>query len=459
MKRAGRQGGTRHAPVAGLLRNRWVQLAAGIVAMIAVANLQYGWTLFVTPIQQKFGWSYQDIQIAFTLFVLAETWLVPVEARLAERFGPCPLVLAGGVLVALAWAVNSAADTLGLLYLGAVLGGVGAGIVYGVSIGSALKWFPDRRGLAAGLTAAAFGGGSALTVVPIHNMIRDSGYQAAFLYFGLIQGAVVFLAALVMRSPTAGELLAPRGDPRVLVRPARDFTPTEVLRTPAFWLMYAMFTMVASGGLLATAQLEPMSRHYGVKEVEVTVLGFTMAALPFAMQLDRVLNGAARPFFGWVSDRIGREQTMFLAFAVEGGAILLLLALAHVPIWFVLLSGLTFFAWGEIYSLFPATCGDLFGRKYATTNYALLYTAKGTAALLVPVGSLLRDATGSWVPIFALAVAFNWLTALLALFVLRPLRQRMAVEGVLQHERGCKGVPPSARQASPNRHDSPQAGP
>jgi OFA family oxalate/formate antiporter-like MFS transporter len=423
--------------LAGLVRNRWVQLSAGIVAMVAVANLQYGWTLFVKPICQRFGWAEGAVQVAFTLFVLTETWLVPVEAHLAERFGPSPLVLTGGVLVALAWTVNSVADTLDLLYLGAVLGGVGAGIVYGISIGSALKWFPDRRGLAAGLTAAAFGGGSALTVLPIHAMIQRSGYQAAFLYFGLIQGAVVVLAALLMRSPRvrewprlaaadAGAPKATQPAPAPVAEPARDYTPAEVLRTPAFWLMYAMFTMVASGGLMATAQLEPMSRHYGVAGMEVTILGLTGVALVLAMQLDRALNGLARPFFGWVSDRIGREKTMFLAFSLEGGAILLLLALAHDPIWFVLLSGLTFFAWGEIYSLFPATSADLFGRKHATMNYALLYTAKGTAALLVPLGSLLKEATGSWVPIFALAVAFNWLTAALALLVLRPLRRRMA---------------------------------
>jgi OFA family oxalate/formate antiporter-like MFS transporter len=201
-----------------------------------------------------------------------------------------------------------------------------------------------------------------------------------------------------------------------------------MLKTPVFWLMYAMFTMVTTGGLLAIAQLEPMARHYGVADIDVTLLGVTMAALPFAMILDRLLNGLTRPFFGWVSDHIGRELTMGIAFTLEGIAILLLLALAHIPVWFVLTTALTFFAWGEVYSLFPATCGDTFGRKYATTNYALLYTAKGTAALLVPPASALKEATGSWVPIFALAVAFDWVTVLLALFVLRRMRRRLAAE-------------------------------
>ncbi len=419
----------RAAPMpASLLRNRWVQLLAGILAMIAVANLQYGWTLFVGPIDRKYGWGEVAIQFAFALFVLTETWLVPGEAYLADRLGPCPLVLAGGVFVGLAWTVNAVADSLSLLYLGAVLGGVGAGIVYGVSMGSALKWFPDRRGLAAGLTSAAFGAGSALTVVPIHNTIEHAGYEAAFLWFGLGQGAVVLLAALLLRAPAPGEVRA-AASPKVR-QSGRDYTPREMLRTPTFWLLYVMFTMVATGGLLAVAQLKPMARDYGVADLPVSLLGVTLAALPFAMSLDRVLNGATRPFFGWVSDHIGRERTMFIAFTLEGFAILALLCLAHDPVAFVLLSGLAFFAWGEIYSLFPAMCGDMFGRQYATTNYALLYTAKGTAALLVPIGSLLKEATGSWVPIFAVAIAFDWLTAVLALCVLPRLRAVPAAGGI-----------------------------
>jgi OFA family oxalate/formate antiporter-like MFS transporter len=405
---------------ATLLRNRWVQLTAGVVAMVAVANLQYGWTLFVNPMHHKHGWARADIQGAFTLFVLAATWLTPLKAFLADRFGPGRLVFAGGLLVGLSWAVNAAADRLAVLYAGQILAGVGEGIVYGVSMGNALKWFPDRRGLAAGLTAAAFGGGAMLTVQPIYATIQQAGYEAAFLWFGLGQGAVVLLTALVLRAPRPGELPLTAAVPQS----RREFTPVEMLRTPVFWLLYAMFTMVATGGLVMLSHLAQIATDYGVADAPLSLLGLTVLALPFALQVDHLLNGLTRPFFGWVSDHIGREKTMCLAFTLEGCAILLLLSLAHIPECFVLLAGLSFFAWGEIYSLFPAVCGDLFGRKYATTNYALLYTAKGTAALLVPLGSLLRDAYDSWLPIFALAVAFDWLTALLAMFVLRPMRRR-----------------------------------
>jgi OFA family oxalate/formate antiporter-like MFS transporter len=407
---------------ASLLRKRWVQLTAGILGMVAVANYQYGWKFFVGPLQQKHGWEEADVQVAFTLFVLMETWLVPVEAYLVDRFGPFLMMLSGALLAGGGWAINSAANSLALLYTGSALAGAGVGMVYGTSIGNALKWFPDRRGLAAGLTAAGFGAGSALTVLPIRRTIAQAGFENAFLWFGVGQAFVVLLVALVLRAPRLAEVPAP-ARPRV-AQSGRDFTPLEMVRTKVFWLLYGMMTMVTTGGLMIVAQLDPIARHLHVAGVEVTLLGVTLEALSYASILERLCSGVTRPIFGWISDYIGRERTMFLAFALEGLAILLFIRLAHDPALFVILVGLAFFAWGEIFSLFPALAGDLFGRKYATTNYGILYTAKGTAALLVPLGSALHEATGSWVPIFALAVAFDWLTALLALFVLRPMRRR-----------------------------------
>jgi OFA family oxalate/formate antiporter-like MFS transporter len=405
-----------------IVRNRWVQLMVGIVGMVAIANLQYGWTLFVGPIDQQFHWGRAAIQVAFTLFVLAETWLVPFEAYFVDRYGPSFIVAVGGILVGLAWIVNATADSLTKLYAAGIMGGVGAGIVYGTASGAALKWFPDRRGLAAGLTAAGFGAGSALTIIPIANQIKASGYQSAFLTWGILQGVVVLVCAFLMRAPQKEDLA------RVTVpetsQTTQDFTPVQMLKTPAFYLLYAMMTMVAMGGLMATAQLGPIAKDFKVGDSAVSLFGLTMAALPFALSLDRILNGITRPFFGWVSDHIGRENTMFVAFGLEGFAIFLLIRFAHIPVLFVIFSGLTFFGWGEIYSLFPATCGDLFGRKFATTNYGLLYTAKGTASLLVPVGSLIAGSTANWYPIFMLAIAFDWIGALLALFVLKPLRKR-----------------------------------
>jgi MFS transporter, OFA family, oxalate/formate antiporter len=402
---------------------RWGQLIFGIICMVMIANLQYGWTLFVNPIDQKHHWGRAAIQVAFTIFVLTETWLVPLEGYLIDKFGPRVMVGGSGVLVAIAWVMNSFAGSLGALYLGAAIGGIGAGVIYGASVGNALKWFPDRRGLATGLTAAGFGAGSALTVVPIASMIASSGYETAFLWFGLGQGLIVILFSLFLRAPAAGEVAAPAAP--AVQQSRRDYGPAEVLATPAFWVMYVMFVMVGTGGLMATAQLAPIAKDFQIDAVPVSILGLTLPALTFALSIDRVLNGFTRPFFGWVSDQIGRENTMFIAFLLEGIGIYALLQFASNPFLFVILSGLVFFAWGEIYSLFPATCTDLYGRKFATTNYGMLYTAKGTAALLVPLSNLLYDATGkSWAAVFIVAAILNIIAAVMAITVLRPLRIR-----------------------------------
>jgi MFS transporter, OFA family, oxalate/formate antiporter len=406
---------------------RWGQLIFGIICMVMIANLQYGWTLFVNPIDQKYHWGRAAIQVAFTIFVLTETWLVPIEGYLVDRFGPKVMVCGSGVLVAIAWVINSVASSLLLLYIGAAIGGIGAGVIYGASVGNALKWFPDRRGLAAGLTAAGFGAGSALTVVPIANMIQSSGYEAAFLWFGLAQGIVVVLVGLLLRAPRPGEAPAPAAP--AVQQTRRDYEWKEVLRSPPFWVMYVMFVMVGAGGLMATAQLAPIAKDFKIDNVPVSLLGITLPALTFALSIDRVLNGLTRPFFGWVSDHIGRENTMFIAFMLEGIGIYALLLVASNPLLFVILSGVVFFAWGEIYSLFPATCTDIYGRKFATTNYGMLYTAKGTAALLVPLANVLTTATGTWNAVFIVAAALNIGAAILALVALRPMRMRAMAGG------------------------------
>jgi OFA family oxalate/formate antiporter-like MFS transporter len=410
------------APDRGI--NRWIQLFLGIVCMAMIANLQYGWTLFVNPIDAKFHWGRAAIQVAFTIFVVTETWLVPIEGYLVDRFGPRPVVLGGGILVGISWMMNAYADSLAMLYTAAALGGIGAGAVYGTCVGNALKWFPDRRGLAAGLTAAGFGMGSALTVIPIQAVIKSSGYESAFLYFGLVQGIVVFLLAFGLRKPPKTEVVKKAA----LVQTRRDYTWQEMVKTPTFWIMYAMFVMMAAGGLMATAQLGPIAKDFKIADVPVSILGLTLPALTFALSIDRVLNGLTRPFFGWVSDHIGRENTMFIAFGIEAIGIVALAKLGHEPIYFVILTGLVFFAWGEIYSLFPSTCGDSYGSKFAATNAGLLYTAKGTASLLVPLTSVITAQTGSWHAVFYIAAALNAVAAVMALALLKPVRRRMAEE-------------------------------
>jgi MFS transporter, OFA family, oxalate/formate antiporter len=377
-----------------LLNNRWLILFFSVLSMVAVANFQYGWTLFVPPLQKHLRAEAAAIQVTFTVFVLLETWLVPFEGWLVDKFGPRLLVMLGGVLAGLGWVGSGRAESLTTLYLSYAVAGLGAGVVYGTAIGSALKWFPDHRGLAAGLTAAGFGAGSALTVYPIANMINTAGYQAAFIRWGLIQGAVVVLAALFLKAPPAGWLPhawkhAPRGEEVKKRQTAAEFSSGQMAATSQFWVMYVMMTLVATGGLMATAQLNPMAVDYKVDKIPITFLFLTLPALQFALSADRVLNGICRPVWGWISDHIGREMTMAIAFTLEAIAIFLLIKFAPNPKLFVVFSAFTFFGWGEIYSLMPAICGDFFGRKHATQNYGFLYTAKGTASVFVPIGSAL----------------------------------------------------------------------
>jgi OFA family oxalate/formate antiporter-like MFS transporter len=310
-----------------------------------------------------------------------------------------------------------------MLYVSAAIGGTGAGAVYGTCVGNALKWFPDRRGLAAGLTAMGFGAGSAMTVIPIASMIKAQGYEATFLKFGIMQGLVVFVLALFLMSPKPGYAVPTPGQ-KARWASRLDYTPAQMLTTPVFWVLYLMFVMMAAGGLMATAQLAPIAKDFRIADVPVSLIGITLPALTFALSIDRVLNGVTRPFFGWVSDRIGRENTMFIAFFTEGVGILLLSHFGQSPVAFVILTGVVFFAWGEIYSLFPATCGDTYGSRYAAANAGLLYTAKGTAALLVPLTSVLA-ASGGWSAVFITASVMNLFAAFLALAVLKPMRRRM----------------------------------
>jgi MFS transporter, OFA family, oxalate/formate antiporter len=410
---------------------RWMQLVLGVLCMIMIANYQYGWTFFVPDIQKKFGFDRAAIQWAFTLFVLFETWLVPVEGWFVDKYGPRVVVLSGGVLCAAGWMINANATTLGGYYLGMIVAGIGAGGVYGTCVGNALKWFPDKRGLAAGITAAGFGAGSALTVAPIQAMIANSGFQATFWWFGLGQGIIIVILSFFLFAPKKGQVPEVVTNANV-IQSRRNYTPSEVVRQPIFWLMYFMFVIVGAGGLLVTANLKPIAADWKIDNVPVTLIGVTMTAITFSATIDRVLNGLTRPFFGWISDMIGRENTMFLAFGMEGVGIYLLYLYGHDPVWFVLLSGFVFFAWGEIYSLFPSTCTDTFGSKFAATNAGLLYTAKGTASLLVPVSNYLQQSTGSWDTVFLWAAGANILASLLAIAVLKPWRRSVVAKAVQQ---------------------------
>ena len=428
--------------------NRWIQLIAGIVAMMAVANLQYAWTLFTKPIQAHLHVSLVAVQWTFTLFIALETWLVPFEGYLVDRIGPRFMLGFGSIMVALGWVGSGRAETIGSLYFWYSVGGIGAGIVYGGTIGNALKWFPDHRGLCVGLTAGAYGIGTATTIAPIAAMLKTSGYQHTFIVWGIVQGIVVLAAALFLARPPVGWTPPNWKEKAAKIKAkintaAVDMTPLQMLRQPSFYLIYLMMTMLAFGGLVVTAQLNPMASSYHVDNVVVV---FGMTALVLAITVDRLLNGLTRPFWGWVSDHIGRENAMFISFVLEAIAVYALLQLIKYPVWFVALSGLCFFAWGNIFSLFPSITGDLYGSKWATANYGIVYTAKGVAAGFAGPGAAWMYAkTGSWTKVFWAMIVCDLIAAFMALLWLKPVAARAVKKAESQPQAPTLAEPERAR--------------
>jgi MFS transporter, OFA family, oxalate/formate antiporter len=404
--------------------NRWIQLLLGLVAMMAISSPQYVWTLFTGPLNQKLGTTLTEIQVTFSLLIVLQTFFSPFQAYLVDRFGPKLLISVGAIMSGGSWVLASYASSLTALYISyGIIGGFGTGIIYVGIIGLVVRWFPDRRGLATGLAAAGYGFGAFFTSFPIDSMIKSSGYERTLLVWGIIQAAIGVVAALGLRVPPEG--YRPAGfDPETVqleMQSRHNYSPKEMLQNPIFYLLFIMMAMMSTSGLMVVSNVGPFATEYKVAQVLV----FGMAALPLSLTLSRVTNGLTRPFFGWVSDRIGRESTMALAFSLEAVAILVLFAFIDNPAMFVVLTGLVFFGWGEIFSLFPSTLTDTFGPKFAATNYGFLYIAQGVGSILGgPAAAFLKAQTGSWTTVFILVAGLDLLTALLAITVLKRMRQR-----------------------------------
>jgi len=384
---------------------------------MAISSPQYVWTLFTGPLSSKLGSGLASLQVTFSLLIVLQTFFSPVQGFLVDRFGIRKLIACGCALSGLSWILASRADSLTSLYLTyGVLGGLGTGIVYVGVVGLMVRWFPDRRGLAAGAVAAGYGMGAMVTTFPIANSLKAVGLETTLVTFGVMLGIVGLLAAQFLRQPPA-----PSKSLVQEISAVPDVAPKAMLKTPLFWLMFLMFTLMSTSGLMVTSQMASFAKDFGMTEVMV----FGMAALPLAMTIDRICNGLTRPLFGWISDRWGRENTMAFAFCFEGIAMTLWLLTSDNPVLFVLLSGIVFLGWGEIFSLFPSTLTDTFGTRHATTNYGFLYMAQGIGSIFGgPVAALLHQSTDSWLPVFATAIAFDLITAALALLVLKRLRQR-----------------------------------
>ena len=404
--------------------NRWAQLALMVACTVMLSNMQYGWTLFVNPMQKENHWERAGIQLAFSIMILLNTWLAPVEGLLVDRYGPRFVVMFGGLCAAAAWIMNSYAQSLSALYAGAIIGGIGVGCVFGTCMGTALKWFPDRRGLAAGLIAMGYGLGAAASVIPLAGMIQASGYRRAFLVFGLIQGLSIFIMGAFLLKPVAQKLRATSSSVAAQV----DIHPSKTFRTGVFWMIYLVYVMIGFGGMVITAQLGPLALDFGVEKQIVTILGLSLPVLTLAASVDNFANGITRPLCGFLSDKIGRENTMLLVFSAEGVSFAGMIMFGRQPLAFVLFAALIFLFWGEIFSIFPAICGDTFGVKHAAANNGLLYTAKGTSALAVPLANLLVTATGTWTSVLLAACICSLGAGILAKFVVAPMRVRLLAQ-------------------------------
>lgn len=400
------------------LKSKWVQLALGVICMMAISSPQYVWALFTKPIMGQLGVTLTELQITFSILIVLQTFFSPFQGYLVDKFGPRLLLSIGTVLTGLSWVLSANVATVSDLYLTyGVLGGLGTGIVYVGVVGLMVRWFPQNRGFAVGMVAAGYGIGALLTTFPISNSLAESGLQGTLTFFGYIIGAVGLLAAQGIRVPhadrvqTAGQIEAA----------AAGVSPMAMLKTPIFWLLFLMMSMMSTSGLMVISQMGAFAKDFGITGAMV----FGMAALPLALTIDRVTNGLTRPLFGWVSDRIGREYTMTIAFGLEAVAMFVWVMTRSDPLIFVLMSGVVFFGWGEIFSLFPSTLTDTFGQKHATTNYGFLYMAQGVGSIIGgPIAAYIHSQTESWLPVFAIMIALDATAALLAFFVLRPMRAK-----------------------------------
>ena len=403
------------------------QLSLGVIAMIAASSPQYVWALFVPAVKAELAAPLSAVQVTIAIFSICMCGLGPIHGFLAARIKTSYFVAIGGLLIGLSWVTSAMTHSLAEFYVTyGVLSGLGVGFVYVAVTDLMNQWFPDRRGFAVGMAAGGYGFGAILTTFPIDFAINAYGYRFALLAVGGLLGVVCVLAALGMKKPAAPLALAPATGTQLA--DVEDMPPSRMLKTGAFWLLFAMMTMVGTGGLMVISQIAVFAKSFGIGPT-TAVLG--MAALPLALTLDRFANGAARPTFGWISDRIGREHTMAIAFSLEAVSILALLAFGSDPLLFVLLSAMVFFGFGEIFSLFPSAQADLFGTRYSAQNFGFLLASIAVSSLLGgPLAALMFERTGSWLAVFGSVATMDVLAAVLALTVLKPLRIRRIAAAV-----------------------------
>jgi MFS transporter, OFA family, oxalate/formate antiporter len=412
--------------------NRWVRLWSAFVGMVMIGNLQYAWTLFAQPMVKAHAqqhWQLSDVQWGFGLFIAAGTWTMPFVATFIDKTGPRILMALSGLFCAVGWGSLGHVGSLTSFYLLYGMAGIGVACVYACGVAMAVKWFPDRRGMASGIITAGYGMGAAAFNPLFNHLIHTIGYADTFLWTGISHGALILLSGLVLVNPPANfKFAAAPAKPKVRSQNI-DFNYTEMLRTPQFYFLFIAMLSIGIGGLMVTAQLKPVATNFKIGE----------AALTVALVLTPLANGSSRLLWGWVSDYLGREWTMFTAFLLQAIVLVAATTLGRTgDVMFVVVMVLVFLTWGELYVLFPAVLADLYGTKNSALNYSFLYSAKGFASLLGSgIAATMFEKTHTWNYVFFGSAALALVSALMALYVRRiPLPQK----GVRQ----AVGVPASA---------------
>lgn len=404
--------------------NRWVRLWSAFVGMVMIGNLQYAWTLFAQPMVKAHTqqhWHLSDVQWGFGLFIAAGTWTMPFVARFIDKSGPRLFMALSGLLCAVGWGSLGHIGTLTSFYFLYCLAGIGVACVYACGVSMAVKWFPDRRGVASGIITAGYGMGAAAFNPLFDHLIKTIGYSDTFLWTGISHGILIVLAGLVLVNPPADYSVRAAAVKAKVRRHDLDFTSSEMLRTPQFYFLFMAMLSMAIGGLMVTAQLKPVATNFKVGD----------AALTVALVLTPLANGFARILWGTISDYLGREWAMFTAFLLQAVFLLAVTTLGRTgdAIW-VALMVMVFLTWGELYVLFPAVLADLYGSKNSALNYSFLYSAKGFASLLGGgIAASLFEKTGTWNYAFYGSAALALLSALMSLYVRRiPLPQKQLTQ-------------------------------
>lgn len=389
--------------------NRWVRLSAAVFVMVLIGNLQYAWTLFVQPLTSATHWKLSEVQWGFTFFIALGTWAMPLSGILIDRVGPRAFIGFSGILCGLGWGFMGYSRSLLEFYALYSLAGFGVAFVYCGAVSIALKWFPDKRGLAAGLVTAGYGSGAAVFNPLFAYLIRAEGFQSTLLHTGIAQGLLIALGGLLLQDAPKGSTPVSAPAKPSVRRHHEDFTISEMLRSPHFYILYAMMLAIVIGGLMATAQVAPVATGFGVGATALTI----------ALSVNPLTNGGGRIFWGWVSDHIGRERTMFVAFGLQAAFLVSVVTLGRASqVWFVISMAMVFFTWGELHVLFPAVLADLFGSRNAAANYSILYTTKGVAAIVSGgLAATLYEKTGTWDLAFFGSAALALFSAVAALGV------------------------------------------